>query len=212
MIKAISCDFWGTLAVSNPAFKAARAAFLSDYTDADVEHVIKHVDDWCSVIEENYTLVIFTPEHRFFLFFQMLGIDPVKTDYYDLKEKIESLFIKHPPIFDEKVSELLKEAYAKQIKIVITTNTGFMSGELLRKIIREKIAAFDVIASNDIGAAKPNPLIFSAAMQAIGNIRREDVLHIGDNHLTDIKGAADFGMKSLHVDKFKTLTSITGLQ
>ncbi|OQX22670.1 MAG: hypothetical protein BWK80_29800, partial [Desulfobacteraceae bacterium IS3] len=151
----------------------------------------------------------------------MLGIDPVKTDYYDLKEKIESLFIKHPPIFDEKVSELLKEAYAKQIKIVITTNTGFMSGELLRKIIQKKFvfaskakqtAGFDVIASNDIGAAKPNPLIFSAAMQAIGNIRREDVLHIGDNHLTDIKGAADFGMKSLHVDKFKTLTSITGLQ
>lgn len=211
MIKAISCDFWGTLAVSNPAFKAARAAFLSDYTDADAEHTIRQVDDWCSTIEENYTRVVFTPEHRFFLFFQMLGIEPVKTDYYDLKSKTESLFIKHPPIFDEKVSELLKEADATGIKVVITTNTGFMSGEILRKIIREKVAAFDVIASNEIGAAKPNPLIFSAVMHKLGNIRRKDVIHIGDNDLTDIKGAADFGMSAIHVDRFKTLTSITGL-
>jgi putative hydrolase of the HAD superfamily len=215
MIKAISCDFWGTLAQSSPAFKAARLVFLSQHTDINIEETIKHIDDWCSVIEENYSKVVFTPEHRFFLLFQMLGIDPVKSDYYHLKEQIELLFITHPPIFDEKVSELLLEASAKGISVVITTNTGFMSGSVLRNIIRKKIAAFDVIASNEIGANKPNVRIFSAALHKIqqmsGNIRKDEIIHIGDNILTDIKGATDFGMKAIHVDKFRTLISITEL-
>lgn len=215
MIKAISCDFWGTLAQSSPAFKAARLTFLSQYTDVNIEETIKHIDDWCSVIEENYSQVVFTPEHRFFLLFQMLGVDPVEVDYHQLKEQTELLFITHPPIFDEKVSELLVEAYSKGISVVITTNTGFMSGEVLRTIIHKKVAAFDVIASNEIGANKPNVRMFSAALHKIrqmsGTIRKDEVVHIGDNALTDIKGATDFGMKAVHVDKFRTLTSIAEL-
>ena len=216
MIKAISCDFWGTLARSNPMFKIERKKSLSYYTDDNVDESVKKVDSYCSIIEENYTLVVFKPEHIFFLLFQILGIDPAKINYYHLKEKIEFVFIEYPPIFDENVFGLLKEAQSNGISVIITTNTGFMSGDVLRKIVFDKSVVFDLVSSNEVGANKPNHIIFTAAMQklqrVIGDVSCGEVIHIGDNLITDKGGATRFGMRAMHVEEFKHFNSISDLQ
>jgi putative hydrolase of the HAD superfamily len=55
--------------------------------------------------------------------------------------------------------------------------------------------AFEVVAiSEEIGAAKPDPLYFTAVFECIGSPAKERVLVIGDSLTSDIQGGANFGL------------------
>ena len=49
--------------------------------------------------------------------------------------------------------------------------------------------------SNEIACAKPNPIIFNDTLDSM-DAAAEQSLHIGDNLLTDISGAAAVGMQT----------------
>jgi FMN hydrolase / 5-amino-6-(5-phospho-D-ribitylamino)uracil phosphatase len=51
----------------------------------------------------------------------------------------------------------------------------------------------------DVGAAKPAPQIFRAAL-AHANIDEDRMIHVGDNPLDDIQGAADLGIPTIWVN------------
>ncbi len=57
---------------------------------------------------------------------------------------------------------------------------------------------FSVTAAG-AGAAKPSPVIFRAAVEAAG-VAPEKILHIGDDPICDILGAARIGMKTLWIN------------
>ncbi len=57
---------------------------------------------------------------------------------------------------------------------------------------------FNITASG-AGAAKPDPVIFRAAVKAAG-VAPERILHIGDDPVRDIHGAAMVGMKTLWIN------------
>ena len=58
----------------------------------------------------------------------------------------------------------------------------------------------DVITAAEVGAAKPAPAIFSAALQRSG-LLGEAVLHVGDNPELDVAGAARSGMRTAWVNR-----------
>lgn len=51
-----------------------------------------------------------------------------------------------------------------------------------------------VVISEEIGVAKPDPRIFEAALEAMGDPAKEEILMVGDNLLADIAGAKRFGL------------------
>jgi len=51
-----------------------------------------------------------------------------------------------------------------------------------------------VLISEEIGTAKPDPEIFSMAMKEMGADDKNDVLMVGDNLNSDIRGGATFGI------------------
>jgi putative hydrolase of the HAD superfamily len=51
----------------------------------------------------------------------------------------------------------------------------------------------------DIGHAKPRREPFKAALEAL-DLPAGDVLHVGDNERTDVRGALDMGMRAIRVD------------
>ena len=53
----------------------------------------------------------------------------------------------------------------------------------------------ELIFSNEVACAKPNPSIFKPTLDKAGD-DAGNALHIGDNLLTDIAGAAGVGMKT----------------
>lgn len=59
-----------------------------------------------------------------------------------------------------------------------------------------------VIDSRRLGAEKPDPAIFRAALAAV-QVRPEDVVHVGDMVSTDVRGAQAAGIFPLHLDPFR---------
>jgi putative hydrolase of the HAD superfamily len=53
----------------------------------------------------------------------------------------------------------------------------------------------DVFLSGEVGASKPDPRIFAAALAHVG-CAPEEALHVGDDPVRDISGAARMGMAS----------------
>lgn len=52
----------------------------------------------------------------------------------------------------------------------------------------------DLVISEEVGAAKPDPLIFDVAFGRMGRPRKETVLMVGDSLTSDMRGGVDYGL------------------
>ncbi|MBN1786588.1 MAG: HAD family hydrolase [Candidatus Methanofastidiosa archaeon] len=60
-----------------------------------------------------------------------------------------------------------------------------------------------IVISEDIGMAKPNPLIFSHALEILG-IGAHEAVYVGDDIKADIEGARNAGMLDVYIDRDST--------
>ena len=90
---------------------------------------------------------------------------------------------------EETVSALSQKA-----KLTIITNA--LVDVCKPRIAKSAIGSYfsDVVSAEEIGVSKPNAGFFKATLSRIGNPAKEDVLIIGDNLISDIKGGYDFGI------------------
>ncbi len=66
----------------------------------------------------------------------------------------------------------------------------------------------DIIVSGEIGFAKPDPRIFDAAFEKIGNPAKHEVLMIGDSLSADIGGGIHYGLDTCWYDPLKAGSSL----
>ncbi len=77
--------------------------------------------------------------------------------------------------------------------------SNFTHAETVRAVLRD--AGFDshldaVVVSDEIGIRKPRREIFEAIAHAL-DVRPHEILHVGDNLVADIQGAAQLGMRTV---------------
>lgn len=85
---------------------------------------------------------------------------------------------------------------ARMAPVVVLTN-GF--GTVARgRLAAAGLAATlpTVVASDEVGAPKPDSAMFAAGLAALGSPDAATVLMVGDNHAADIAGAADHGLRT----------------
>jgi HAD superfamily hydrolase (TIGR01509 family) len=91
---------------------------------------------------------------------------------------------------------------ARHFTLAVISDTGFASGRAQDRLL-EKEGARDFFAatiySMDVGHAKPRPEIFAAAVSELGLSPRE-ILHVGDNERTDVRGALAAGFRAIRLD------------
>lgn len=109
--------------------------------------------------------------------------------------------------------------YAKDVlsqletKIGLISNTGRTPGNVLRRLLdsMEIFEVFDVtVFSNEVGYLKPHLRIFEQASKGLG-VPLSDILHVGDDVITDIEGGCAAGMHTLHVKEPHDLQRVTEL-
>jgi FMN phosphatase YigB (HAD superfamily) len=90
----------------------------------------------------------------------------------------------------------------RHFTLAVISDTGFASGRAQDRLL-EKDAARTFFAatiySMDVGHAKPRPEIFAAALQTLG-VPPGEIIHIGDNERTDVRGALAAGFRAIRLD------------
>jgi putative hydrolase of the HAD superfamily len=92
---------------------------------------------------------------------------------------------------------LLRTLRARGLRILVVSNfdarvRGILDGLGITPLIDR------ITLSSEVGAAKPDPGIFAAALDAAG-LRSAEVLHVGDTVAEDLVGARDAGLRVLLV-------------
>jgi len=219
--KHYSFDLWLTLIKSNRYFKKASAEyfyrnfnFLKKSID-EVESIFKEVDVTCNRINEITGKNIDSDEMYLLALHKINGkIDLIsEITLSDIYMDIEEIIFNYlPEIYDKDTLGTLKKIKNenRDVTMNILSNTAFIKGETLRKILNELALAkyFDfLIFSDEVGYSKPNINIFNLTWNEILKIRKdstilkkEEVIHVGDNFIADIEGSKKFGFSCLQIN------------
>jgi putative hydrolase of the HAD superfamily len=121
-------------------------------------------------------------------------------EFFQRQEDI--FFSYHPKPIEENLPVFLKALKQQDINISILSNTGFIKGKLLRKLMDHlelsQYMSFQLY-SDEISFSKPSDEAFSSLLSEARKHRHTDVaniLHIGDNSNADVSGANGAGMQS----------------
>jgi FMN phosphatase YigB (HAD superfamily) len=118
----------------------------------------------------------------------------------DLQRVIEVEW--RPYIMNVRIREGVKEVLARskklRLKLGIVANTW--SGGMNPVLARLGIEGFfhTTVADIDVGFPKPDPRIFHLALRNL-RLTPDQVIMVGDNPKTDIKGAHDLGMSTVRL-------------
>ena len=221
-IKHVSFDLWLTLIQSNPEFKPLRNKLFAKHfavqkTDEEVAMAFRHFDILFNQINEraggnlHYTEMLY-------VILDNLGVpiaqvaDEAMMSYYKDMEKLFYNF--HPQLIDAQTIAVLKSLQDKGCSINILSNTGFIVGATLRPLLGIlKIAEyFDFqLYSDEMGSSKPSLKVYNEVFiesNKIKALEKDNILHLGDNVIADVQGAAQYGFRSAIIDRTNTLSKI----
>ena len=133
------------------------------------------------------------PEYRFKVLFDKIHIE------YNNYKKANQLFqdgLEQSVALIEKADEVIEYLYNKNYKLYVVTN-GLIRLQKPR-IINSTIADYfsDIIVSEEVGVAKPNPKIFDVLLQR-SNLKPNEAIVVGDSLEKDIQGAKNANIKSV---------------
>lgn len=95
-------------------------------------------------------------------------------------------------LFDGAI-ELIEDLSSKYILSIVTNGlTAVQEGRLKKSIIANHFK--DIVISENIGIAKPHPDIFEHAINNLGVFNKDEILMIGDNLNSDIKGGINYNI------------------
>lgn len=206
----ISFDLWLTLIKSNPEFKNKRNLLFKDYfgIDKPIEEValaIRKFDILTNSINEKAGKNFDTFE-IYYLILDALDIDIALYSSVHLAEfysLTESLLMQHKPVLlYDYIPSLFEKLHKEGITMNILSNTAFIKGSSLRKVIAhhglDSYFSFQAY-SDETGFSKPSVNMFQFAydeIKKIGPVAKHEVLHIGDNKISDYNGALAFGFNA----------------
>ncbi|GFZ29883.1 haloacid dehalogenase [Clostridium zeae] len=104
-------------------------------------------------------------------------------------------------------SEALVESLYKDYKLTIVTNglTDVQNGRIKKSTIAKYFQ--DVVISEEVKVAKPDPRIFEMALNNLKHTDKSKVLMVGDSLSSDIKGGANAGIDTCWYNPSKTLNT-----
>jgi putative hydrolase of the HAD superfamily len=201
-IKTISFDLWGTLIKANPEYKNARVQFLKEKcnkTEQEIKDVFaalkKDVDDRA----ERHGLQ-FNNTHVNQILLDSLDISYINLSVHEYIKFASEQMIKHPPILMDEARNVLFTLKNQGYRLMVASNVAFTSGGIMRMVLEKlgiKVYFYDFVFSDETLCSKPSVEFFKELHQRSHTLASQ-ILHLGDNHLTDMNGARNYGMQLFH--------------
>jgi putative hydrolase of the HAD superfamily len=213
--KHYSFDLWLTLIKSDPMFKQQRALYFHQNYNTlqkpleEVERIFRQVDLLGNSINEA-TGKNMDAEELYLMVITQINDDQLYLSDIDLPgllAAMDELLMEHSPVlYSDDTTEVLSQLKQTGCTMSILSNTGFIKGAILRKVLQKLDIGqyFDFqLYSDEEGMSKPNKAFFElmlARISAITSVSLDEIIHIGDNPKADIWGAEAVGINSLLVN------------
>ena len=196
MIKGIIFDLYGTLIDANSLFKAVSFE-LSDETNVDPFIIQDRIYELYDEIFKDYYLKEFKPEKYYYikLFRKLKNEIRFISSTEEIVEFMYESFSKLPLYPD---TTYLNELRQNEYKIIILSNAD--SYFVKKGVINNRIFYNELIISEEVKFYKPAKEIFDITLNKSG-LKANEVLFVGDNLNTDIKGGVNAGIKSILIDR-----------
>lgn len=208
--KHFSFDLWLTLIKSNPQFKINRNRLLRDFfsIDSSIEKIgetVRYYDLLANRISES-TGIHFDANHIYCLILDQFKITFNQSDkqLQEFQKEVDTLFFKYKPVLiDGHIKDLFKKISNQNKTISLLSNTAFITGESLRKLLMDYELSDHFmfqLYSDEIGISKPNHTVFDMVFNKVNDhlrITKSEVVHIGDNKFADYLGAKNYGFQAI---------------
>ncbi len=215
MIKAITFDFWDTIAIDDsdepkraalglPSKSQARLQLLMDeilshQPDIAPDRIAQAFADANAWFRQCWKNDYHTPSvaARMEKAYDYLGLKPTP-GFAALVRNIEEMEVRIPPDFAPGVHEILAEL-AQRYRLGIISDTIHTPGRGIRQLL-QRAGLLDyfccAIFSDEVGASKPAPLVFEKAAAELG-VSLAEIVHVGDRESNDVAGPQALGMRSI---------------
>lgn len=213
-IEAVTFDLWFTLIAHDRDYddrlRAARTAGLAavlkawnlpaseaaiNQAYADSEKYLQ--ESWARNVDVD------TPEQVRILL-QFLDVEPAPELVAELVPPYAEAVLQVEPYLVDGAAEVLDNIRDSGAKLALISNTGRTPGTAMRKVMQRLgiLKYFPVTTfSNEVGYLKPDWRIFASTLGRLGAAPGQTV-HIGDHQVLDVRGAREFGMRSIHVTRY----------
>ena len=200
-VSAVLFDFYGTLARATKWFSADDALAEHGYTLSDEQRAIYFADGLDGVEHDEHSqsrdhYVAWQRERTL----AMLASSDVHPGEYDtIIEKLHAGAASRQLDPYAEVPEVLRDLRDRGVRIVICSNWDWD----LREAVEESglTDAIDAMVSSAwVGARKPHPRIFSAALAETGTDATE-TLFVGDTWGPDVEGPLAAGIRPLYLQR-----------
>ncbi len=118
----------------------------------------------------------------------------------NLSTAIVSPIFEIRPYLNPDTQKTLLELKKRGKSTALICNTGLTPGSALRKLLAELKTAqyFDMMVfSEEFGIRKPDRAIFNVTTERL-KVKQYEVVHVGDNLISDVWGAKNAGLKAIH--------------
>lgn len=212
MLKIVSLDLWDTIIEDDPNLEEKRGEIrikkLYEYLSPlnisikDVRKAYQKMSDWLFSTQKKTQKSINVSQQIYFIF-KEFGTIPNSLVLEDIKMSYESAIFEFPPKVVDNVYEFLEKLKRLNLKLCILSDAGRTPGWALKEILNKYklIDFFDkIFFSDEIGYVKPNKNTFNKIIKEF-NVKKEEVVHIGDSIEKDIIGAKEFGINYIYFSR-----------
>ncbi len=212
MLRALTFDYWDTLYEGGalPERVALRrtavGALLGAYGRALPEEQLRALYEASGTEAERW----WREEHRGYRTDERLrwileraAVTPREgcTHVATAVDAVDNALLMLPPAMLAGAWQMLR-TLSRRFTLAIISDTGFASGRAQDRLLEKDAARgffSSTIYSMDVGHAKPRGEIFLAAEAELAMAPGE-ILHIGDNERTDVRGALAAGFRAVRID------------
>jgi putative hydrolase of the HAD superfamily len=212
VIRAITFDYWDTLyeggalpervALRRTAVGALLGAYGRDLPDEQLRALYeasgREAERWWSEEHRGYTT-----QERLRWILERAAVTPRENCRHVAAavDAVDNALLMLPPAMLPGAWQMLR-TLSRRVPLAVISDTGFASGRAQDRLLEKDGARkffTATIYSMDIGHAKPRPEIFAAAVETLG-VEPHEIIHVGDNERTDVRGALAAGFRAVRLD------------
>jgi|GEM_PF-1671264 len=195
-MKVLSLDCWGTLIEARPSFWQEYASIVKEVTSSGlttekISGISKQVNAFYDTLSKANGVAYSQVERLYRLLLSVVSSPNSQALDKIIRSIIAGLDIaivdgsENFIILDDKIAETLKECKKNKQVVVLSSNTGFISGNQTTQILRDLgLDYFDSRFYSDvIGFPKPSAMFIQEILnyyRADGGVDR--IIHIGDDN------------------------------